>query len=226
MTKRILIVEDDKALGFVIKDNLEIQGYKVDWVRTGPEGLLKFQEIEYDLIILDVMLPELDGFTLAEKIRDSDRETPVLFLSAKSMVEDRIEGLRRGGDDYLTKPFSMEELLLKIRIFLKRSSTATRSVSYSIGKYIFYPESLSLKLAGSEKILTQKESQLLELLCQKRETVLKREEILEAIWGTNDYFLGRSMDVFISKLRKHLKEDNHIQIINYHGVGFKLQIEE
>ena len=183
--KNLLLVEDDNTLGFVIKDNLETEGYHVIWAKDGEEGKSQINK-DFDLIILDVMLPKLDGYTLAETIRKSDKHIPILFLSAKSMVEDRIEGLKRGGDDYLTKPFSMEELLLKISIFIKRSRTEKRVEEYTIGLYLFQPSSLTLIYKSEEKILTQKESQLLELLCKKRGTVLKREEILEEIWGSRD----------------------------------------
>lgn len=219
-------MEDDKSLGFVIKDNLEANDFQVELVTDGAKGHQEGVSGNYDLIILDVMLPERDGFDVAESIRRTDRSTPILFLSAKSMVEDRIEGLKKGGDDYLTKPFSMEELILKINVFLKRSSPSPKKDSYEIGKYLFKPSDLCLELNGEVNKLTAKESQLLEMLCSSRDTVLKREEILRAVWGSDDYFLGRSMDVFISKLRKYLKDDPTITISNYHGVGFKLEVQD
>ena len=224
--KKLLLVEDDQSLGFVIKDNLEQEGFGVDLATTGNDGLEMVKSNHYDLLVLDVMLPGIDGFSIAESIRESQSEIPILFLSAKSMLEDRLEGLRRGGDDYLTKPFSMEELVLKINVFLKRSSRSSEPDTYQLGNYMFDPMTMTLALDGSTYKLTQKESQLLRLLCQRMGVVLKREEILQEIWGSDDYFLGRSMDVFISKLRKHLKQDSRISIANYHGVGFRLEVSD
>ena len=221
----ILLVEDDESLGFVISDNLKENEYNVHWVQDGQEALDKFFQSRYDLIILDVMLPKIDGFTLAEKFRSENQGVPILFLSAKSLLEDRLEGLRKGGDDYLTKPFSMEELLLKIEIFLKRSESGSFSKLkvYKIGKYTFVPDELKLNYEGEEILLTKKEVMVLLMFCENKGTVLKREDILEKVWGSNDYFLGRSLDVFISKLRKHLKKDPDISITNFHSVGFKLE---
>ena len=221
---KILLVEDDKSLGFVTRDNLQKNGFVVDLAEEGNRGLELALNGTYDLIILDVMLPNIDGFTIAERIREVNKEIPVLFLSAKSMLDDRLEGLRKGGDDYLTKPYNMEELLLKIDVFLRRSKPSL-SDSYQIGQYRFEPDNLVLIREGKSAKLTSKEARLLSMLCSRQGVVIKREEILTEIWGDNDYFLGRSMDVFISKLRKHLKEDPTIQIENYHGVGFKLSVE-
>jgi len=224
----ILLVEDDKNLGFVIKDNLEVNGYKITHFENGKDGLKGFRAQKFDLCILDVMLPEMDGFTMAENIRAENKQVPILFLTAKSMKEDKIEGFKVGGDDYITKPFSIEELILRIQVFLKRTKSATVDLNFDngkfkLGKYNFDHQNLKLICSNQEKTLTQKEADILKLFCSRKDTVLKREEILLNVWGDDDYFIGRSLDVFISKLRKYLAEDPSVQIINYHGVGFKLE---
>ena len=223
----ILLVEDDESLGFVIKDNLEINHYLVDWIKNGEDVMKSFQKGTYDLILLDVMLPKVDGFELAERIREQNTLVPIIFISARSMVEDRIEGLKKGGDDYLNKPFSMEELLLKIRNFIKRANleSGAGQNNWPIGEYLFKPADLKLIWKDQERILTKKEAEVLELLCKNKGRPLKREDILNNIWGENDYFLGRSLDVFISRLRKYLKNDPSVNIVNLHGVGFKLEPE-
>ena len=225
---KILLVEDDPSLGYVIKDNLEVNYFDVTWCKDGQEGLVSFQRKSFDLCILDVMLPKKDGFTLAESIRKRNDRIPILFLTAKSMQQDKIQGFRTGADDYITKPFSIEELLMRIRVFLKWSQIpiSEEPQVFQVGNYSFDFDHLSLARNGEEKVLTQKEADILKLFCQNRGEILKREEILVKIWGEDDYFLGRSMDVFISKLRKYLKGDERIEIINYHGVGFKLEVKE
>jgi DNA-binding response OmpR family regulator len=171
------------------------------------------------------MLPKKDGFSLARTVREKNKQIPIIFLSAKAMMEDKLEGFQTGADDYITKPFSLEELYCRIEVFLRRTNHIdTEGKSFKLGDYEFDYTNLSLKKEGGEKSLTQKEADVLRLLYLNRDRVLKREEILTQIWGTDDYFLGRSMDVFISKLRKYLKEDPRIQIVNYHGVGFKLDV--
>lgn len=224
--KRILLVEDDPSLGFVIKDNLMVKGYDVTLAKDGEEGERKFAEGNFHLCIFDVMLPKKDGFAIARSIRSKDHGTPIIFLTAKSMVEDKLVGFQTGADDYMTKPFSMEELVCRIEVFLRRTSTTTATPEsvYQVGSFSFDPSRLILKKDNLEKTLTQKEAEVLKLLYQNRDRVLKREEILKQIWGDDDYFMGRSMDVFISKLRKYLKEDPAIQIVNYHGVGFRLEM--
>ncbi len=227
-TPKILLVEDDINLRFVTKDNLENKGYTIECYADGQSALAAFGKKSFDLCILDVMLPKMDGFTLAQKIRGKDEDIPILFLTAKSMKEDKIKGLSIGGDDYITKPFSMEELALKIEIFLKRSKISnpqkeTASV-YTIGQYQFDHSKLLLTSANSSKQLTQKEADLLQYFCVNPDRILKREEILTKIWGDDDYFLGRSLDVFIFRLRKYLKHDKSINIQNIHGVGFKMSI--
>lgn len=225
-SKKILLVEDDPSLGFVIKDNLVIKGYDVTLCKDGEEGERAFLGGPFNLCIFDVMLPKKDGFSLARSIREKNKSVPILFLTAKSMTEDKLEGFQTGADDYITKPFSLEELFYRIEVFLKRGSVQLiyDDKVFSLGHYEFDFSNLVLKNNTTEKLLTQKEAEVLKLLYQNRERVLKREEILKHVWGDDDYFMGRSMDVFISKLRKYLKEDASIQIVNYHGVGFKLEI--
>jgi DNA-binding response OmpR family regulator len=223
---RILLVEDDQNLGFVVKDNLEIQGFEVDLCSDGSEGLRLFQETAFDLCILDVMLPKLDGVSLAQEIRLINQNVPVIFLSAKSMKEDKIAGFKAGADDYVTKPFSIEELILRIEVFLKRSrNTPSSNVeTFKLNKYFFDYSTLTLTSATTSYSLTKKEADVLKVFCLNKGKILKREEILKAIWGDDDYFMGRSMDVFISRLRNYLKEDSQIEIQNIHGIGFKLVV--
>jgi DNA-binding response OmpR family regulator len=225
--KKILLVEDDPSLGFVIKDNLTVKGYEVTLCKDGEEGAQTFQTGGFHLCILDVMLPKKDGFTLAREIRTKNKEVPILFLTAKSMTEDKLAGFQTGADDYITKPFSLEELYFRIEVFLRRSNgtqVIQKDGVFQVGQFEFDPLNLVLKSDSSEKTLTQKEAEVLKLLYRNRDRVLKREEILTQVWGNDDYFMGRSMDVFISKLRKYLKDDPGIQIVNYHGVGFRLEV--
>jgi DNA-binding response OmpR family regulator len=224
MSAKILLVEDDPNLGFVIKDNLLLKGYEVTLRQDGESAEQVFQQEPFDLCVFDIMMPKKDGFSLARSIREKDRNIPILFVTAKTMLEDKIEGFQAGGDDYITKPFSMEELFLRIEVFLKRSSTPRENI-VPLGSYVFDKLNLVLKHPAGNKTLTQKESDVLTLLCQHRDRVLKREEILKEVWGDDDYFLGRSMDVFISKLRKYLRDDPAVQIVNYHGVGFRLEVK-
>lgn len=227
---RILLVEDDASLGFVIKDNLEINGLHVTLCADGDTAWETFRQSAFDLCILDVMLPKRDGFTLAQYIRQYNNLVPILFLTAKSMKEDKIAGFKSGGDDYITKPFSIEELLLRIEVFLKRSRYAGFKVAsptiFEIGSYTFDYKNLLLSCGGGKKYLTQKEADILQLFCLNPHVTLKREEILNKVWGDDDYFMGRSLDVFITKLRKYLKADHTIEIINLHGVGFKLEVKQ
>lgn len=223
---RILYVEDDETLSFVTKDNLELNGYKVDHCMDGESAVETFFHNSYDLCILDVMLPKMDGFAVAEKIRATDPNVPILFLTAKSMKEDRIHGLKLGADDYITKPLSIEELILKIEVFLRRKYvTVSVNDQYKIGLYNFDYRNLTLSLQSDHRSLTQKEADLLKMLLDHKNNVVKRSLILEKLWGEDDYFLGRSMDVFISRLRKYLSGDDKIKLDNIHGVGFKLIIE-
>ncbi len=224
----IFYVEDDEVLAYLTKDNLSLNGYKVHHYLDGKSALKNFSGTEHDICIVDVMLPEMDGYTLAEKIREKNKEIPIVFLTAKSLKEDRIKGLQLGADDYITKPFSIEELILKIEVFLKRKYIHSDTVSsvINIGEYVFDHDNLMLKIDDSEKSLTQKEGDLLKLFTEYENKIVKRNVILERLWGENDYFHGRSMDVFISRLRKYLKQDPSIKIENVHGVGFRFIIQK
>jgi DNA-binding response OmpR family regulator len=226
MSKRILLVEDDPNLGFVIQDNISQKGYDVTLCKDGMAGEDAFQSSLFHLCIFDVMLPKMDGISLAKRVREKDKNIPILFLTAKSMVEDKLDGFHAGADDYITKPFSMEELLCRIEVFLKRSSgsTVASDATFKLGRYDFDCANLIIKIDDIEKTLTQKEAEILKMLFLNRDRVLKREEMLGHVWGDDDYFMGRSMDVFISRLRKYLKDDPAVQIVNYHGVGFRLEI--
>lgn len=226
---KILLVEDDEALRFIVKDNLEQKGYQVEAAENGEVALEKFRHFEFDLIILDVMLPKIDGFQVAKTIRARNEQVPIIFVTARSMTEDKILGLTLGGDDYIPKPFSMEELLLKIRIFLKRSQSqpinmAGTSKMIQIGAFQFFPDDLILSINGTNRNLTMKESELIRFFASNANKVLSRNEILEKIWGTDDYFLGRSLDVFISRLRKYFEADQNIKITNLHGIGFRFSV--
>lgn len=225
MNKKILLVEDDPSLAFVIADNLRMKGYDVTLCNDGESGERTFSTQPFNLCIFDVMLPKMDGFSLARSVRSKDQKIPILFLTAKAMMEDKLEGFQTGADDYITKPFSLDELFCRIEVFIRRSNEPMK-VDFSqlqLGNYIFDYTNLLLRKDGGEKTLTQKEADVLKLLFENKERVLKREEILKSVWGDDDYFMGRSMDVFISKLRKYLREDPSIQIVNYHGVGFRLE---
>ena len=226
---KILLVEDDTNLGIVIKDNLEDKGYKVNLCTDGKIGLQSFYEDRVDLCIFDVMLPKKDGFSLAEEIRQTDQHTPIIFLTAKALQEDRIKGFKVGADDYITKPFSMEEFSLRIEAVLRRCQEIGNRVEdrseFLLGEYVFSYNNLSLTKNENKQSLTRKEADILRLLCINQNEVLKREIVLNIVWGNDDYFLGRSLDVFITKLRKYLKEDSSVQIANIHGVGFKLVVK-
>ncbi|WP_435353535.1 response regulator transcription factor [Emticicia sp. SJ17W-69] len=221
---KILYVEDDPNLGFVTKDNLELEGYEIVHFQDGKDAWKSFSKEKYDLCLLDVMLPELDGFSLAEKIRKQNLQVPIIFLTAKTMQEDRITGLKIGGDDYVTKPFSIEELSLRIKIFLKRkevSKVVGGVGNWKIGTYTFDYQQLSLQSTTKTEQLTHREAEVLKFLCERKNQVIKRDEILTAIWGRDDYFLGRSLDVFVTRLRKMLADDASIKIENVHGIGFR-----
>ncbi len=226
MTKyKILYAEDDETLAFLTKDNLE-QQYDVTHCADGETALNTFKTTHFDLCVLDIMMPKMDGFELAENIRKINSDVPIIFLSAKTLKEDRIKGLRLGADDYLIKPFSIEELLLKIEIFLKRShkNTISDKSIYTLGKYQFDCKNYLVFTDIEKIVLTQRESDLLKLFLDNKNVVLKREEILKSLWGDDDYFMGRSLDVFISRLRKILANEKGIAIENLHGIGFKFSI--
>jgi DNA-binding response OmpR family regulator len=227
MTKaRVLLAEDDASLGFVIKDNLQEEGYEVVLCTDGDMALQQFQQKEFDICLLDVMMPNKDGFTVAKKIRQKTDWLPILFITAKSMEEDKIKGFTTGADDYITKPFSMKELLMRMEVFLRRSKKlqADTNKDYQLGKLRFSYGDLKLYTNGEVANLTQREADLLRFFCEHTNQILRREEVLLNVWGKDDYFLGRSMDVFIAKLRKHFKADPTIVLETIHGVGFRLNI--
>ncbi|HTA82905.1 MAG TPA: response regulator transcription factor [Bacteroidia bacterium] len=225
---KILYVEDDVNLGFVTSDNLKLKGYRVVYCKDGKSGLEAYNKEHFDICILDVMLPEMDGFTLSKLIRNKDKNIPIIFITAKTMKEDRIAGFKTGADDYITKPFSIEELLLRIEVFLKRSKVNTSdneiSTQFTIGNYKFNFADLSLERKKQKSQLTLKEAELLRYFCINKGKIIKREDILKNLWGDDDYFMGRSLDVFISRLRKYLSDDRSISIENIHGVGFRMDI--
>lgn len=222
---KILLVEDDKNLGFVTKTFLEMEGFLVSLQSDGDKGLKAFTNSEFDICLLDVMMPKKDGFTLATQIRATNPSIPILFITAKSLKEDKLKGFDIGADDYITKPFDEEELVARIKAVINRSTAYSNKISpekYQLGTYLFEPEKQLLSFNNDEKRLTEKESALLQFLCNNANLIVKRENVLEAVWGKNDYFLGRSLDVFITKLRKYLKLEPNISIENIHGVGFML----
>ena len=220
----ILLAEDDDNLGLLLNSFIKAKGFDVDLARNGKEALQKYNEGNYQFLILDVMMPELDGFSVAKEVRNIDKKVPILFLTAKTMKEDKLEGFSIGADDYLTKPFSMEELVARIKAILKRSeiNSSPLQTQYQVGKFLFDPEKRTISLDGKEERLTTKENHLLKLLTKNKNEVLDRQAALRAIWGDDNYFNGRSMDVYIAKLRKILRQDESIEIMNVHGRGFKL----
>jgi DNA-binding response OmpR family regulator len=224
---RILLVEDDENLGFVVNDLLEMEGYQVRWLKDGEAGAKTFQDFQPHLSVLDIMLPKKDGYTLGEEIKVASPLSPIIFLTARGMESDRVKGFQTGADDYITKPFSNQEFLLRVKAILARcypNSETHAQNAFQVGAFEFEPNNLILRHASEEKQLTQKESDVLKLLCQNLGDTVKRELILSSVWGNADYFTGRSLDVFISKLRKYLKADENIQIENVHGVGFRLRV--
>ena len=225
---KILLVEDDPTLGFVIKDNLEESGYEVVYCHDGETAWQQFMRHNVDLCLLDVMLPKKDGMVLAQQIRKKNDRIPILFMTAKSMDADRIAGFKAGGDDYITKPFNMEELLLRIEVFIKRTKNIDRdnTQQYQVGNLHFDYKQLSIQVNGESFQLTQKEADLLKYLCDHQNAVVKREDILMAVWGKDDYFLGRSMDVFMTKIRKYIKAAKGIDLQTLHGIGFKFVVHD
>jgi DNA-binding response OmpR family regulator len=221
---RIFLCEDDENLGMLLREYLQVKEYVVDLFPDGEAGAKNFQKEKYDLCILDVMMPKKDGFTLAQEIRASNTEVPIVFLTAKTMKEDILEGFKIGADDYISKPFSMEELLMRVEAILRRVSTKkpAKESAYIIGKFTFDPQKQLLTNGKNQVKLTTKESDLLNLLCENVNQVLERNYALKKIWGVVDYFNARSMDVYITKLRKLLKDDTDIEIMNIHGKGYKL----
>jgi two-component system, OmpR family, response regulator len=222
---KVLLCEDDANLGMVLKNYLELSDYDVILERDGRLGLAAFQREKVDICLLDVMMPHVDGFTLAEEVRDVDPDIPLFFLSAKTMKEDIIQGYKLGADDYITKPFDSEVLLLKIKAILKRNEEENKindHIEFNLGKYHFNPRLRELIFDGSTQTLSPKENELLKMLAENKNDLLPRERALKKIWGSDTYFNGRSMDVYIAKLRKYLKEDTDIEIVNIHGNGFRL----
>ena len=221
---KILLVEDDSNLGSITSDYLIAKGFSCNWEQNGELGYKSFVKNQYDIVILDVMMPIKDGFSTAKDIRGIDKKIPIIFLTAKSMKEDTLKGFDIGADDYITKPFNMEELVARINAVLRRSSLVSESHydDIKIGAFIFNPKKQILSKDDFSVNLTTKESELLTLLFKNKNDILERNHALKAIWGDDNYFNGRSMDVYIAKLRKYLKHDEKIQIINVHGRGFKL----
>ncbi|GAB6393840.1 MAG: transcriptional regulatory protein RprY [Bacteroidales bacterium] len=221
---KILFCEDDENLGLLLREYLEAKGYVTDLFPDGEAGYKGFTKDKYDLCVLDIMMPKMDGFTLAQEIRSIDHEIPIIFLTAKTMKEDILEGFKIGADDYLTKPFSMEELLLRIEAILRRvKGKKLREVpSYKLGNFVFDPQKQTLSIGDNVTKLTTKECELLSLLCAHANDVLERNYALKTIWVDDNYFNARSMDVYITKLRKLLKDDPDVEIINIHGKGYKL----
>lgn len=229
--QKILLAEDDPNLGELIKDYLELKGrFEVDLCEDGVDAIEAFKKSEYDLCILDVMMPKKDGFSVGKEIRRIDKTIPIIYATAKGMMEDKTQAFELGGDDYITKPFRIEELLLRINALLKRSTKDKKAeavTKFDLGDFSFdsLSQTLTYKEEDSQKLST-KESELLRLLCLNKNEVLTREEALVKIWHDDNYFTGRSMDVFLSKLRKYLRKDSNIEIVNVHGKGYKLLISD
>jgi DNA-binding response OmpR family regulator len=220
---KVLLAEDDLALGYVIKDNLSEAGYDVIVCTDGQSAIDKFEKGQFDICLLDVMMPYKDGFSVAKKIRQHSDVIPILFITARSLEEDKVKGFLTGADDYITKPFSMQELMLRMDVFMRRSRklSADHIQEFNIGKLNFSYNDLKLHTGTESFTLTQKEADLLKFLCEHANHILKREEVLLNVWGKDDYFLGRSMDVFMTKLRKYFKADPEVLLETIHGVGFR-----
>ena len=224
MKHKILLVEDDMNLAFVVKDTLVNKDYDVSHLPDGQSALRALNKDKYDLVLMDVMLPGMDGFSITKQLRQQRNQTPILFLTAKSLAEDRIRGFEAGADDYLTKPFSIEELTLRIKAILKRTiKEEDLPLTFSIGNYFFDSNTFALTHPKANIIVTKKEADLLTCLCLNLNKTVAREDILIQLWGENDYFKGRSMDVFIARLRKYFSLDDSVNIVNMHGVGFRLE---
>jgi DNA-binding response OmpR family regulator len=220
---KILLAEDDLNLGVLLVDYLEAEGFEVKLCKDGELALKAFEGNQFDLCLLDVMMPKMDGFSLAKWIRTTDKKMPVIFITAKSLREDKFKGYGLGADDYITKPFDEEELLWKIKAVIRRipeNTSEGRTEIISLGKYTFDFNNQSLTTGGKTRRITEKESDILNYISARRNKVIKREELLKDLWGENDYFFGRSLDVFITKIRKYLKEDPKLSIENVFGVGF------
>lgn len=225
MKARVLYLEDDPTLGFLTSDSLRMHGYEVELIEDGTAALEAFKRSKFDLCIFDIVVPGLNGVELSKEIRSFNRDVPILFLSSRGLTEDRIEALKTGADDYLVKPFRVEELILKMEVFLRRSGKEQieKEADFSFGQLHFIPSKYTLTAGADVHKLTARETELLDFLWTRANQVVKREEILLQIWGDDDYFMGRSLDVFISRLRKYLKSEPGIQIENVHGVGFEFK---
>jgi len=223
---KVLLTEDDPNLGMLLREYLNAKGYETTLAVNGKIGYDKFSQGGFDICILDVMMPVKDGFTLAEEIRQTDKNIPIIFLSAKSMKDDKIKGFNSGADDYITKPFSMDELMLRMQAILRRtkpdSDRPQKREAINVGGFSFDYDRQILKINEEEKRLTTKEADLLNMLCENRYDVLDRNYALNRIWGDDNYFNSRSMDVYIAKLRKYLAPDPEVELVNVHGKGFKL----
>lgn len=222
---RILLVEDDTSLGMVVSDYLQLVGYQVSWQQDGQQAWDIFQQQAFDVCLIDIMLPSMDGFALVTAIRKINQHVPILMLTAKSFKEDKLLAFKMGIDDYIVKPFNIEELVLRIEVFLRRSKSTIvhQGEIIPLGHFRFdYSNLCLIAPSGETKQLTQKEADILHLLCQQKGNVVKKSDILLHVWGEDDFFLRRSLDVFISKLRKYLKEDESLEIQTVYGVGFKL----
>lgn len=223
---KILFVEDEEALGMVVSDSLRSRGFEVDYHTDGKSALQAALENRYDVLVLDVMLPKMDGFSMAREYRKSNRSTPIIFLTARSQTEDVVEGFELGGNDYLKKPFSMEELIVRVKSLAGRALNQENSELEEcfVGKYKFSIQKQMLELNGKVKSLTHREAQVLHMLFEKRNQVLERKQVLDQLWGDDSFFNARSMDVFITRLRKYLRDDPSIQIVNIRGIGYKLML--
>jgi two-component system, OmpR family, response regulator len=224
---KIFLVEDDLSFGSVLKSYLELNDYVVDWIDDGKYAIDRFRKSVFDICILDIMLPNVDGFTIADEIRKINRAVPIVFLTAKKLKDDQLKGYNVGADDYITKPFDTDILLCKIKAILNRNevNSPERDI-YEIGKYIFNSKLRVLSIDKTETKMSPKEGQLLEMLAQNINGLISRETALKKIWGSDDYFTARSMDVYITKLRKYLAEDPNLTIKNIHGSGFQLIVSE
>lgn len=227
--KKVLLAEDDIDFGNILKQYLTLHNFTVSWAKDGEEALQKAMDETFDICVFDVMMPKLDGFSLAEKVLEKYPEVPFIFLTARNQKEDKIKGLKLGADDYIIKPFEADELILRLQNIIKRSqknntNTEVGTNSFNIGNYNFNPKKLTLKIKEHTQRLTEKEAQLIQFLYARKNQLLKRDEILNAVWNTDDFFSGRSMDVFISRLRKYFKEDTAIKIESIRGVGLEFKI--
>lgn len=228
--KHILLAEDDADFGSILKQYLEMSGFSVEWAKDGKEAFATFKKSNFNICVLDVMMPKIDGFTLAEEIIEIKPEVPFIFLTARKMKEDKLKGLKLGADDYIVKPFEADELVLRLNNILKRSQKLSTVISkeavLQIGNYKFITKRLELQIKNSTQRVTEKEGELIQFLFQHKNQLLKREEILNVVWQNNDFFSGRSMDVFISRLRKYFKQDASISIESIRGIGLEFKVNE